>query len=195
MAAPKDFSKLFDTKKVYRQQYAEGAALHSALPFSHSIPVVGYCLDLGDEQAVLVAQHAFDGILALNFPLIVFANGGVEKIGTKAGGQKFEEFLWRDRVRVVTLSDPHYEDLWRACDVAFCFEHGDVYRAHAAGVVPIVARSLRAGVEDYDPVHEKGNAFVYGDVNAWQMVSALVRAAETYKFPFDWKYIVKNAKC
>ncbi len=194
MAAPKDFSKLFDTKKVYRQKYAEGAAassaLGSALPFSHHVPVVGYCLDLDDSEAIELAQSALDGIVALDFPLIVFASGG----SGGHGGAKKIPFLARDGVRVVTPSDPHYEDLWRACDVAYCFSPADVYRGYAAGVVPLVARSLRAGAEDYDPLNEKGNAFIYRDMNAWHMTSALVRAAETYKFPFDWKCIVKNAK-
>ncbi len=160
MAAPKDFSKLFDSKKLYRQQYA--ATL--SLPFAHNAPVVAYCVHSKDD-AVLLEQMR-EGAKALGLPFLVF----------EEGSQK-----------------PHMEDLWRACDVAFCFSDEDVLRAFAAGVVPLVPSGL-IGAENYDPNREKGNSFIYNGMSQWSMFSALVRAMETFKFPFDWKCVVRNGK-
>ncbi len=160
MAAPQDFSKLFDSKKIYKQQYAEMLSL----PFSHDVPVVGYRVRNKDDAVLLESMR--EGAKALGLPFLVFEEGSKK---------------------------PHAEDLWRACDVAFCFSDEDVIRAFAAGIVPLVPTGL-LGAENYDPNREKGNSFVYHGMSQWSMFSALVRATETFKFPFDWKCVVKNGK-
>jgi hypothetical protein len=52
--------------------------------------------------------------------------------------------------------------------------------------VPIVYKGTK-GFYDYNPVKEFGNAFIYKQDNPWHMLQAVIRAAETYKFPYDWK--------
>ncbi len=47
-------------------------------------------------------------------------------------------------------------------------------------------------VENYDPVQEHGTAFVYEKPTAWHAFAAIVRALETFVFPFDWKTIQKQ---
>jgi glycogen synthase len=59
------------------------------------------------------------------------------------------------------------------------------------GVVPI---SLPCdGLEDYDPVQEAGNAFLFAESNPWLCFASLIRALETYKLPFDWRTIQRHA--
>jgi hypothetical protein len=55
-------------------------------------------------------------------------------------------------------------------------------------VVPIAA----FGVQAFDPVDEKGNGFVYTTSDPWSLYAALVRASETYKFPYDWGVVLKG---
>lgn len=45
-------------------------------------------------------------------------------------------------------------------------------------------------VSSFDPIAEKGNGFIF-ESNPWSLFASLVRAAETYRFPYDWKNIIK----
>lgn len=55
-------------------------------------------------------------------------------------------------------------------------------------LVPLAGK----GVIAFDPIEEKGNGFVYEPKNSWSLFAAFVRAAETYRFPYDWQNIVKS---
>jgi ketopantoate reductase len=55
-------------------------------------------------------------------------------------------------------------------------------------IVPVAS----SGIEAFDPVGESGNGFVFEQGNAWSLFRELVRAAETYKFPYDWGNVIKG---
>jgi glycogen synthase len=59
------------------------------------------------------------------------------------------------------------------------------------GSVPI-AHEIEL-LSDYNPVQESGNAFVFAEKNVWHAFAALVRALETFKLPYDFRTIQKNA--
>jgi len=61
----------------------------------------------------------------------------------------------------------------------------------AYGVVP-VAPADTDGLDNYNPVQESGNAFTYDQPDVWRSFTAIVRAMETFKFPFDWRTIQKH---
>ena len=48
------------------------------------------------------------------------------------------------------------------------------------------------GLKDFDLKSERGEAFTFREGNIWSFVSALVRAGENFKFPYDWKTIKHN---
>ena len=176
MSVPKEFSKLFDSKKVYKQQYTSALSL----PFSQQQPIVGFCAHT--EEDVRRLESMFEGFQAMKVPLIIFWSG-TKKLSLN----------WYEQASVIAPHDAHYESMWRACDTAYCFTSEDLKTAIASGVVPLAPKGLK-GAENYDPNKEKGNAFIFDALNPWVMFSSLVRALETYKFPFDWKCIVRNAK-
>lgn len=62
------------------------------------------------------------------------------------------------------------------------------------GAIPVLARecSMNGEADNYDPVLESGNAFLYADGNIWSLHAALVRALETYRLPYDWRGIQRN---
>lgn len=78
----------------------------------------------------------------------------------------------------------------QAADMAIAFDFNDVEEMMLSGVVPISGK--RKEVSDYDANSEKGNAFVYGATNRWVIFATLVRALETFKFPYDWAHIVRS---
>lgn len=80
--------------------------------------------------------------------------------------------------------------LLKAADMALCFEFSDVEEMLLNGVIPL--SSSRDEVADYDPNHETGNSFVFENEDPWCIFAALVRARETFKFPYDWKFIMRQ---
>ncbi|MBI4835668.1 MAG: hypothetical protein HY817_00240 [Candidatus Abawacabacteria bacterium] len=58
------------------------------------------------------------------------------------------------------------------------------------GIVPVAP--VANGVQDYDPIWESGNGFIYQDYSVWSVFAAIVRALETFKLPYDWQRIQKN---
>lgn len=57
------------------------------------------------------------------------------------------------------------------------------------GCVPI-AQMDGDGTVDYNPIAEKGNGFYFKNPTAWEIFAAIVRALETYKFPYDWENLI-----
>ena len=47
-------------------------------------------------------------------------------------------------------------------------------------------------LQNYNPVQESGTSFLYDKDNHWQCFAAIVRALETFIFPFDWRTIQKQ---
>jgi starch synthase len=63
------------------------------------------------------------------------------------------------------------------------------------GTVPVVRATggLADTVRDYDPVAETGNGFRFEAYDAWQFFAAVVRAAETFRHPKSWAWLVQHA--
>ena len=58
------------------------------------------------------------------------------------------------------------------------------------GAVPIAPRT--PSLQNYNPVQESGNAFLYDELTKWHCFGAIVRALETFNFPFDWRTIQRH---
>lgn len=62
----------------------------------------------------------------------------------------------------------------------------------------VVANNLVAilpegnGLNDFDLKNETGEAFTFQEGSLWSFVSAIIRANENFKFPYDWKTIKHN---
>lgn len=59
------------------------------------------------------------------------------------------------------------------------------------GCVPIAAEDGDSTV-DFNPLQETGNGFYFAKPTKWEMFAAVVRARETYQFPYDWENLVKK---
>ncbi|MBP9718468.1 hypothetical protein KBD59_04195 [Candidatus Gracilibacteria bacterium] len=84
-------------------------------------------------------------------------------------------------------------DELKASDVAVVFSKKMLEAAREAAAVP-VAQQNGASTVDYNPLAEKGNGFYFKRDNKWEVFAAIVRALETYKFPYDWDNVVKAMK-
>lgn len=58
------------------------------------------------------------------------------------------------------------------------------------GAVPV---SLQTNaLKNYDPNQESGTAFLFEKPTVWHAFAAVIRALETFRFPYDWKTIQKE---
>jgi hypothetical protein len=66
----------------------------------------------------------------------------------------------------------------------------DLAEIIAHNIVPILPEGN--GLKDFDLKNETGEAFTFKEGSIWSFVSALVRANENFKFPYDWKTLKHN---
>jgi starch synthase len=63
------------------------------------------------------------------------------------------------------------------------------------GTIPVVRETggLADTIRDYDPVAATGNGFVFDAYDPWQFFAGVVRAAETFRHPAPWAWLIKRA--
>jgi len=150
--------------------------LSSMLKFHIKKPLVALFVDkelskLEEKNLVMI----LDGVKDLDATVIAIADTN-------------SEIFSNVKVMEYNRMNRHY--LLEAADIALVFDFTDVEELLANGIIPISHE--RPEVKDYDPNHESGNAFIYKNTSPWSVFAALVRAVETFKFPYDWKHIIRQ---
>lgn len=142
--------------------------------------------DLGGE----LLEKMLPGLLELPVGIVIRGRG------SKKYGELFTKLSKESGHRIAILPDD--EDSMRkmlaGCDIALFFSTKDTESLENAlryGVIPVSLPS--AELDNYNPVQESGNAFVYEQATMWQSFASLVRALETFKFPYDWRTIQRHA--
>ena len=67
-------------------------------------------------------------------------------------------------------------------ELSLCKKHGVI------AVAPVCDE-----LENYNQNQESCDSFLYEGSTVWHCFAAIVRALETYRFPYDWKTIQKNS--
>jgi hypothetical protein len=90
-------------------------------------------------------------------------------------------------------NQPLLNNYMLAADMALLFEehYNEIEDLMKKGAV-IVGHEKSPLLENYHPNNETGNSFTFSHYNPWDIFSSLVRAVETYRFPYDWDNIVRN---
>lgn len=76
----------------------------------------------------------------------------------------------------------------KAADFAVVM-HAETASVRKNGCVPIAKLDGDSTI-DYNPLKEKGNGFYFKNPTKWEIFAAVVRALETYQFPYDWENLV-----
>lgn len=63
------------------------------------------------------------------------------------------------------------------------------------GIVPVMKKGLHHDAENYNPVEEAGNSFLFHELSAWQVYGAIVRAVENFAFSYDWENLRSQGRC
>lgn len=150
------------------------------------------CIPTGvsDQLGGALLQELLPGLLELPVQVLILGKGSAEygKMLTDIAKSQ------RHRIAIIPNDQKNIARMYAAADMALflCDPQGmeELTAALRFGTVPVSPQAL--GVKDYNPNQESGNAFVYGSMTVWHCFAALVRALETFKFPYDWKTIQKE---
>lgn len=159
---------------LLNQKKAAKAELSRELSLSKNKPLLGIFLDkaLTDESEM---QQIMDALSAVEVEVVILADSNLDAL---------------DMTKVLPYGRENRKKLLDAADIALIFEFSDVQELLLNGIIPVSCE--RPGVIDYNPNRETGNSFVYRHKSPWGIFAALVRAIETFKFPYDWKHIVRQ---
>ncbi len=117
------------------------------------------------------------------------------------GSNKYGEMLMKMskssgyKLKVISDNETSMRKMLAGSDMALFLapvqDSSDIEHCLRYGVIPVsLPHTL---LESYNPVQETGNAFTYEKATVWQCFASLVRAIETFKFPYDWRTIQRHA--
>jgi len=135
-------------------------------------------VDLSQNVDFKWIAQLINGIAELDFPMVVLGNTNLE-IPKKILQIKEKE---------------QFEGAYDASDFVLLpkMSASKLMQAWSNRVVPICEKSDLTS--NYDPIEEKGNSFTVEISNEWGFFAALIRATETYKFPYDWKHLLDQCQ-
>ncbi len=150
------------------------------------------CLPTGMSDALggELLKELIQGLLSLPVEIVILGKG------TAAYGEYLTEIAKEHshRIAIVPNDEKHIRKMFAAADMAlFLTDASDLPELEAAlcyGTIPLcpVTKKIRA----YDPNQESGEGFLYDKLTVWHAFGALVRALETFRFPYDWRTIQKS---
>lgn len=186
--------------KIY-QKYAKGSLEKKLLnkesfcqefgvPFEKRHVLLGIITELSDKHGADLLEAILPGIKSLGFTLAIRARGSAKYQSLLEGYDGSALFLPDD--------EDHVRKILSASDATLFFRSGEenerlIQSALSYAALPVVPKSARHLVEDYNPNQESGNGFLYEEGNMWSAYEALVRVKENFKFPYDYKTIQQSA--
>lgn len=199
------FSPSYDNKIARRysvgsleQKVANKTALQRELGWPPEPKRALLCLPAGMSDALGgdLLDAVLPGILTLPVELLILGKGPASY------GTLFTKLAtaYKHRIAIVPSGDTTERKMFAAADMALFLRDPtnlpELGNCLSYGVVPVAPETH--ALEDYNPIQESGNAFLYAlpaknDLTAWHCFGTVVRALETFKFPFDWRTIQRHA--
>ena len=180
--------KTIENKTKNKQAFLE----EIGLPFEKNIPLICVTYPLTDKNNLSIIQDIMNGIL----------EQPVEIVLTGIGTAKYQKYFTdlaesnNTKIAIANNSDEDLRKIYAASDIILipalsdeCLE--EAKNAMRYGAIPIIPPQDFAS--DYDPNQEKGNAFIYTKDSPWNLFATLIRALESFRFPYDFKNIQVSA--
>lgn len=168
-------------KQILEAKEKQKKLLTKQLDFSKDKALIGIFLDneLSSKQEGMLKEF-LGASASLDLQVVVLADTNLEMINESLD----------QHVKLLDYSKENRKNLMQAADLAFAFDFNDVQEMLINGTIPVSKK--RKELENYDPNQESGFGFLFEKEDKWCSVAALVRALETYRFPYDWKTIVRS---
>jgi starch synthase len=192
-------SPLSDTKiaRRYGARTLEGkienkTALQRDLgwPMEPKMPLLCLPMGMSDSLGGTLFKQLLPGIFSLPLEILVLGKGSQEygAIFTRLSRERGH------RTAIVPTDGTSIRRMYAAADMALFLTDPTPEKELAYclqyGVVPIALETKC--LADYNPIQETGDAFLFEQPTMWHAFAAIVRAIETYKFPFDWRTIQRH---
>lgn len=150
------------------------------------------CLPTGmsDKLGGELLKELIPGLLSLPVEIVILGKGSA------AYGEYLTAIAKEHshRIAIVPNDEKHIRKMFAAADIAlFLTDATDLPELEAAlcyGTVPVCP--LTKKIHAYNPNQESGEAFLYDTLTVWHAFGAIVRALETFRFPYDWRTIQKS---
>ncbi len=154
------------------------------------MPLICIPTGVSDTLGGALLKEVLPGLLELSLQIVILGKGGASygEYMTKLSKEH------RNRIAILSNDGKNMETMLTAADMALflCDPTAlpEFSQALKHGAIPVCPHTDT--VENYDPNAESGEAFMYEKTNAWHCFAAMVRALETFRFPFDWKTIQRH---
>ena len=162
-----------------------------------AIPVIGLISRLYDQKGLDLIANIMWGLMRLNLQLVVLG----------AGDARYEE-LFRANARdnplkvsaTIGFKPVLAQHIYAGADLFLMpsrFEPCGLGQLISLryGTIPIVRATggLADTIDDWDPVRQTGNGFVFSAYDHWDLFAQVVRALETFRQPVLWRRLQANA--
>lgn len=161
----------------------------------HKIPLIPLLIIFaknGKKERDLLFK-LLEGLLMINIVVIVVSENDepdhLRHLGGKISWINFEN---RENMKN-GCNAGEIAELLDAADAAIIFDEkqSTLHALFQKGIVPIACEKSPL-VSNYEPLEESGNSFTFHSLNPWDIFAAIVRAMETYHFPYDWQHILRR---
>jgi starch synthase len=167
------------------------------LPQDAAIPVLGLISRLYDQKGLDLIANIMWGLMRLNLQLVVLG----------AGDARYEE-LFRANARdnpkkvsaTIGFKPVLAQHIYAGSDMFLMpsrFEPCGLGQLISLryGTIPIVRATggLADTIDDWDPVGQTGNGFVFTAYDHWDLYAQVVRAVETFRQPALWRRLQATA--
>jgi starch synthase len=167
------------------------------LPQDPAIPVIGLISRLYDQKGLDLIANIMWGLMRLNLQLVVLG----------AGDARYED-LFRANARdnpekvaaTIGFKAVLAQQIYAGSDMFLMpsrFEPCGLGQLISLryGTIPIVRATggLADTIDDWDPVRQTGNGFVFTAYDHWDLFAQVVRALETFRQPSLWRRLQANA--
>ncbi len=167
------------------------------LPPAPAVPVIGLISRLYDQKGLDLIANIMWGLMRLNLQFVVLG----------AGDSRYEE-MFRASARdnplkmaaTIGFKPVLAQRIYAGADLFLMpsrFEPCGLGQLISLryGTIPIVRATggLADTIEDWDPVAQTGNGFVFEAYDHWDLYAQVVRALETFRQPAHWRRLQTNA--
>jgi hypothetical protein len=175
-----EYQKVFDAKKKSKELLYKKCWPRDLL----SKPLV---VVFAPEKNEAILFQLLEGCFVLNCNLIVIS----EKEPPDALKHPSGKMTWFNPEN--GRNQPVINEFLDAADMAVVFEEhkNEMHELFKKGVV-LIGNEKSPFLQNYHPNEETGNSFTYDSLNPWSIFMALVRAQETFRFPYDWQNIIRG---
>ena len=181
-----DLQKLLGEKKVAKKQLFADCWPKASVSGSHRTPLV-MIFPTKDRANHELVYKLLEGLLVLPIQVVVVTEEEAGENFKKHGGK----ILWFNPEN--GRNAPVLQTWIEACDMAVVFDEkqSTLNALFEKGVV-VVGHAKSPLLENYNAIVETGNSFTYTEKNTWGVFAALVRACETFHFPYDWEHLIRG---